>query len=145
MVKKKFSLIHWIKVTSSRLPLMESMKLVWRKWKRTLIVGYLNISYEGNKFKLLKDLIINKNLKSVQNGLAYFNYFLLWNVHRFISKIINVMLCNNTHRWILNRVLERFFIIVLKKKLYMYWKNSRYLYHKVGNVKNWYWENDLSL
>ena len=35
----------------------------------------------------------NPSLKSVQNGAANFNYFLLWKLNRFVSKGINVMVC----------------------------------------------------
>ena len=52
---------------------------------------------EENKIKRdygqSKSMIKSKRLKSVQNGVADFNYFLLLKVNRFLNKVINIMMC----------------------------------------------------
>ena len=55
------------------------------------------------------------NLKSVKNALVDFIYFLLLKVNRFISKIVNVMLCffNKVHQKILNRTKKDFLKILI--------------------------------
>ena len=70
MVQKKFQLIHWMKVMSSKLSLMESVKVKFNLKKMQessaskLIVGHLNIDSIRNKFEFFED-VINRNLDIV--------------------------------------------------------------------------------
>ena len=70
MVQKKFQLIHCMEIMSSKLPLMESMKLKFGLKKiqensaNKLIVGHLNIDSIRNKLEFFED-VINGNLDIV--------------------------------------------------------------------------------
>ena len=45
---------------------------------------------QRQNFLRVQDYQFNNNIKSVQNGVADFNYFLVQKVNRFIKKAINI-------------------------------------------------------